>query len=141
MQTLHAVEDSEAVCCGGNYRDLLLNSSVTLPFKSAHIDSAWHLYVVRPATGIVTGMHYPTTIHLQGAYADAGYPKRDFPVTEGLAREVLSLPMYAELKAHSLKRTAETIMSNAEGKCPLRSVPRRRYSSPGVSSWNSPAGI
>jgi dTDP-4-amino-4,6-dideoxygalactose transaminase len=135
-----------------NYRNLLLNSPVTPPCKPAHIDSAWHLYVVRSscrdtmkahldAAGIVTGMHYPTPIHLQEAYADAGYRKGDFPVTERLAREVLSLPMYAELEPRSLKRTAEMIMSNTDEKSPLLSLPIRRYSPTGASAWNSPTGI
>jgi dTDP-4-amino-4,6-dideoxygalactose transaminase len=135
-----------------NYHELLLNSSVTLPCASAHIDSVWHLYVVRTssrdalkvhldAAGIVTGMHYPTPIHMQGAYADAGYRNGDFPVTERLAREVLSLPMYAELEPHALKRTAEAIISNTGEKRSMLSLPRRKHFSPGASSWNSPAGI
>jgi dTDP-4-amino-4,6-dideoxygalactose transaminase len=105
-----------------NYRDLLFGSSVSLPYKPDHLESSWHLYVVRTpfrdamkthldGLGISTGMHYPTPIHLQVAYADAGYRRGDFPITERLAGEILSLPMYAELDSHSIARIAEAVMS------------------------------
>jgi dTDP-4-amino-4,6-dideoxygalactose transaminase len=56
-------------------------------------------------------MHYPVPIHLQAAYADAGYRRGDFPVTERMADEVLSLPMYAELGRPSMERIAAAIIS------------------------------
>jgi dTDP-4-amino-4,6-dideoxygalactose transaminase len=49
------------------------------------------------AAGIHTGVHYPIPIHLQPAYQDLGYHPGDFPVSEAVAREVLSLPIYPEL--------------------------------------------
>jgi dTDP-3-amino-3,4,6-trideoxy-alpha-D-glucose transaminase len=65
----------------------------------------WHLYVVRTADprdlasflrdgGIATGHHYPQPVHLSPAYARLGYVRGDFPVTEALAGEVLSLPIF-----------------------------------------------
>jgi dTDP-4-amino-4,6-dideoxygalactose transaminase len=68
----------------------------------------WHLYVVRHAernrlqqalasAGIATGIHYSIPVHLQPAYASLGYRVGDFPVTERVAQECLSLPIYAEL--------------------------------------------
>lgn len=69
----------------------------------------YHLFVVRSASrdalrsflksrGIDSGIHYPTPLHLTRAYRDLGYPSRGaFPVSELLAGEILSLPMYAEL--------------------------------------------
>jgi dTDP-4-amino-4,6-dideoxygalactose transaminase len=47
--------------------------------------------------GIDTRVHYPTPLHLQEAARDLGYVKGDFPVTERLADEILSLPIYPEL--------------------------------------------
>jgi dTDP-4-amino-4,6-dideoxygalactose transaminase len=47
--------------------------------------------------GVQTGIHYPTPIHLQAAYADHGWKKGDFPVTEALASRIVSLPMFPEL--------------------------------------------
>jgi dTDP-4-amino-4,6-dideoxygalactose transaminase len=47
--------------------------------------------------GIACGIHYPVPIHLQEAYADLAIPAGTFPVTERLAGEVLSLPIYPEM--------------------------------------------
>lgn len=73
-------------------------------------EHVYHLYVVRlrdgvrdmvlhrlHAAGIGAGVHYPTPIHLQGAYAAMGHRPGDYPEAEAAAREVLSLPMYPEL--------------------------------------------
>ncbi len=74
---------------------------------------AYHLYVIRidcncpidrqqlqeelSGVGIQTGIHYPIPCHLQPAYNFLGYGKGDFPVTEKLSQEILSLPMYPGL--------------------------------------------
>jgi dTDP-4-amino-4,6-dideoxygalactose transaminase len=47
--------------------------------------------------GIATGVHYPTPVHLQPAYADLGYRAGDFPIAERVAAHTLSLPMFPEL--------------------------------------------
>ena len=49
--------------------------------------------------GIGTGIHYPIPLHLQKAYAGLGYKQGDFPVTERVAKEIVSLPMFPQLKA------------------------------------------
>lgn len=105
-----------------SYGELLAASSITLPGVPGSMQSSWHLYVVRSpfrdsvrahldARGVATGMHYPTPIHMQKAYADAGYRMGDFPITERLANEVMSLPMYPELDHASLERIADAVMS------------------------------
>ncbi len=58
-----------------------------------------HIQAVLQAAGIGTGIHYPVPVHLQKAYAELGYRAGDFPVTETLASQFLSLPIYAELQA------------------------------------------
>ena len=46
---------------------------------------------------IGTGIHYPVPIHQQKAMEFLGYKKGDFPVTEKVVTEIISLPMFAEL--------------------------------------------
>lgn len=76
-----------------------------LPASGSHV---FHLYVVRTKkrdallnhlnkVGIGAGIHYPTPIHMHGAYADLDYKKGDFPVTERLCDEILSLPVYPQI--------------------------------------------
>jgi dTDP-4-amino-4,6-dideoxygalactose transaminase len=93
-----------------HYNDRLTESGVITPEIPAGGRHVFHCYVVRVGgakrdalrqylaeRGIGTGVHYPVPIHLQEASAFLGYRQGDFPVTERLAREVVSLPMYAEL--------------------------------------------
>ena len=71
-------------------------------------EGVFHLFVVRTphrdqvkahltSNGIGTGVHYPLPAHLQAPYAQYGDGQGSLPITERLAREVLSLPMYPEL--------------------------------------------
>ncbi len=59
--------------------------------------------------GIGTQIHYPVPIHLQQSAEFLGYRKGDLPVTERIASEVLSIPMYAELSDDSVSRVADAI--------------------------------
>jgi dTDP-4-amino-4,6-dideoxygalactose transaminase len=59
--------------------------------------------------GVQTGIHYPTPIHLQAAYADHGWKKGDFPVAEELASRIVSLPMFPELTAEQIDYVCEQI--------------------------------
>jgi dTDP-4-amino-4,6-dideoxygalactose transaminase len=82
--------------------------------------SVYHLYVImvdnRDALqqylgkkGIATGLHYPMPLPFQKAYEHLGYKKGDFPVTERIARRLLSLPMYPELTREQIKYVADAI--------------------------------
>jgi dTDP-4-amino-4,6-dideoxygalactose transaminase len=93
----------------GLYSQLLAEYDVITPSTEPWADHVWHLYVIRVSErdalraflaerGIETGVHYPLPIHLQPAFEQLGYARGDFPVTEMLANEMLSLPMFAELQ-------------------------------------------
>jgi len=60
------------------------------------------------AKGIPTAVHYPQSLHQQPAYA-ADYRGKSFPVSERLAREVISLPMSADLKESDQDTIAEAL--------------------------------
>jgi dTDP-4-amino-4,6-dideoxygalactose transaminase len=83
-----------------------------------------HLYVVRVAdrdglqkhladAKIDTGIHYPIPLHLQKAYEGFGFKKGDFPVTEKVSSEILSLPMYPQLQAAAQARVVQKIQEFA----------------------------
>jgi dTDP-4-amino-4,6-dideoxygalactose transaminase len=59
--------------------------------------------------GVGTQIHYPVPIHLQESAQFLGYRKGDLPVTEKIADEVLSLPMYAELTDAQIERVATSV--------------------------------
>lgn len=52
-------------------------------------------------------------MHLQEAYADVGLPRGSFQLTERLADEILSLPMYPQLKRPDIEPVAETLLEHA----------------------------
>ncbi len=98
---------------------------VVAPFEPPGSKPVYHLYVVRVSNrdqvqsqltkaGIGTGIHYPVPIHLQDAYRDLGYQKGDLPVTEKLASEVLSLPMFPNLKEEDQKLVVQEVAKVAE---------------------------
>ncbi len=54
-------------------------------------------------------VYYPAPLHLQPLYAALGHKPGDFPHAERAAQEVLSLPMYPELRPEQIRRVAETL--------------------------------
>ena len=100
------------------YTELL--HSVTPPREMAYGQAVYHLYVIQSARrdelaahlkarGIGTAIQYPHTIHLQPAYANLGYHEGDLPVSEKLAREILSLPLYPELSLDDVRAVAQAV--------------------------------
>ncbi len=82
---------------------------------------AYHQYTVRIAEdrdgvvdglrerGIIAGVHYPLPVHLQEAARDWGYGPGDFPVSEALSNEVLSLPVHPFLTADDQARVIDAV--------------------------------
>lgn len=100
---------------------------VRLPASRPGNRDVWHLYVVRVAqrdrvlaeltdAGIGAGIHYPTPVHLTGAYAELGGRPGQFPVAERAAEGILSLPMFPHLTAEQQERVAEVLRAAVEGR-------------------------
>ncbi len=102
------------------YYELLEDCDVIKPIEKDYNKHVYHLYVIRVkqrqklmghlnSKGIQTAIHYPTPIHLQEAYSYLGYKKGSFPIAEKCVDEILSLPMYPELKQEEIGFVAESI--------------------------------
>ena len=100
----------------------LMSAEITLglPFEPLWSRAVYHLYVIRTSdrdglishlkeAGIGTGIHYPVPLHLQKAYAPLNYSLGDFPVTEAVAAEIVSLPMFPDLTNAQQTRVAQAI--------------------------------
>jgi dTDP-4-amino-4,6-dideoxygalactose transaminase len=61
------------------------------------------------ADNIGSAIHYPIPLHLQKAYAHLGYKEGDFPVSERLAKEIVSLPMFPNLTEAQQLRVCEAV--------------------------------
>ena len=60
--------------------------------------------------GIPCAIYYPIPLHSQKAYLDARYKEEDFPVTNQLAQEVLSLPMHTELDDEQINYITDSVL-------------------------------
>jgi dTDP-4-amino-4,6-dideoxygalactose transaminase len=109
--------------CACRYQELLgsADPEIQLPHEPSWSKAVHHLYVVRvqnrdglqkhlAEAGIGTGIHYPIPLHLQKAYKHLGYRKGDFPVCEGVAADILSLPMFPGLEYDQQDRIAQQVL-------------------------------
>jgi dTDP-4-amino-4,6-dideoxygalactose transaminase len=107
------------------YDEMFAGSKIGTPRQMPYAEHVYHLYVVvvedrealRKALsdqGIENGLHYPVPLHLQKAYADLGYKRGDFPVSEHVAENHVSLPMYAELPVEHAEHVAKTVLEILE---------------------------
>ncbi len=103
-----------------SYTEGLKDTPLGLPVTVEGNEHIFHLYVVRSdkrddlsdylkQKEVYCGIHYPVPIHLQKAYADLGYAQGDFPVTEKVADEILSLPMHPNLSAEQVEFVCEGV--------------------------------
>jgi dTDP-4-amino-4,6-dideoxygalactose transaminase len=103
------------------YDELLADEpGIIRPAVLAHNLHAYHIYAVRvqdrdgvlgrmAARGANCAIHYPVPIHLQRAYSFLGLGPGSFPVAERCARELLSLPMYPELRLEQIEFVVNTL--------------------------------
>ena len=90
------------------------------PLAPDGFEHVYHQYTIRieqrdalqkflSARKIGSTVYYPYPLHLQPLYAALGHKAGDFPHSERAAQEVLSLPMYPELRKEHIARVVETI--------------------------------
>ncbi len=102
------------------YTGFLEDSTVITPIEKDYAKHVFHLYVIRirqrdrlqewlKSRGVVASTHYPLPVHLQEAYKDLGCVRGDFPVSEGCATEVLSLPIFPELEKRQIEYICRAI--------------------------------
>jgi dTDP-4-amino-4,6-dideoxygalactose transaminase len=123
------------------YDELLSDSDAVIrPRTLDGNEHVWHLYTVRVphrdevlnelhAAGIGAGIHYPAPIHLTAAFAGLGYAKGSFPVAERNARDLLSLPLFAEITAAQQERVVSVLTSALRSVTASRSVTLRLHCS------------
>ncbi len=90
------------------YLEQIDNEKIVLPKIRSTVESVFHLFVIKTEQrehfmkhcnrhGVGTALHYPVPCHLQKAYSHLDHKVGDFPNSEALANECVSLPMFAEL--------------------------------------------
>jgi dTDP-4-amino-4,6-dideoxygalactose transaminase len=93
---------------------------LVLPQTLSETRPVYHLFVIRhhqrdalqahlEKNGIGTLIHYPLPLYLQKAYSDLNIHRGTFPVTEKLATEVLSLPLYPEMSDDMVSQVASCV--------------------------------
>ena len=104
------------------YNELLKGASVVMPYEMENVEAVYHLYVVRvkkelrqdfqaylKAKGIATGIHYPIALPNLKAYSYLKSKETDFPEATRASHEIVSLPMYPELKEAEIQFVAEHV--------------------------------
>jgi dTDP-4-amino-4,6-dideoxygalactose transaminase len=107
--------------CADIYSELLSDvEGVILPQFMENAKPVWHLYVIRvknregllkhlQENKIGCGFHYKIPLHLQPALKYLGYKKGDFPITENVMNEIISLPIYPELLEEQIHYVVQNI--------------------------------
>ncbi|MEO0529441.1 MAG: DegT/DnrJ/EryC1/StrS family aminotransferase [Planctomycetota bacterium] len=98
------------------------NPAISVPTEAAGCQSVWNQYTVRVSDGrrdelqkwlaerkIGSAIYYPIPLHLQACFAGLGYQPGDLPHTERAAEEVLSLPVFPELRREEQARVIDAI--------------------------------
>ena len=97
--------------------------NINIPLKSDFSTHIYHQYTIKilngtrnelqsflEKNGIPSMIYYPVSLHVQNAYSDSGYKKGDFPISEMVCEQVLSLPMHTELEEEQLKFITEKVI-------------------------------
>lgn len=107
------------------YQAGITNPAVVLPTVAANCEHVYHIFAVRckvrdeleahlNALGIGTNKHYPTPIHLQGAYRELGLDRGALPIAEEISATELSLPMYYGMTEEQVQAVVDAVNSFKE---------------------------
>ena len=102
------------------YNDKIINKKIIKPVPESLTVQNFHLYVIKTRhrkkvidsldkNGIQSIIHYPVNIHKQIAYKHLDSSKDGFNVSAKCAREILSLPIYPQLKDWEIKKICEVL--------------------------------
>lgn len=108
------------------YKELLADLPLQLPGEAPDRRHVWHLFVVlhperdrirkeMEERGVVTSLHYPVPVHLQKAYRHLRYRAGDFPVTERIAEECFTLPLYPEMTTAQQDQVIDALRASVPG--------------------------
>ncbi len=100
--------------------DAGLAGLVETPFVEPNCEHTYHQYTIIAERrdelaaflherGIGNAIHYPLPLHLQPAFSYLGYRPGDFPVSENMAKRVLSLPIFPELRDEEVQEVISAI--------------------------------
>ena len=105
------------------YYTLRFNGTdVRPPVEQPGVHHVYHQYVIRAPRrdalrdhlakqGVGCNIFYPRSLHLQECFADLGYKKGQFPVSEKACEEVLALPIFPELTDAQIQRVADVVLA------------------------------
>ncbi|MBI4575843.1 MAG: DegT/DnrJ/EryC1/StrS family aminotransferase [Planctomycetes bacterium] len=102
------------------YREALADLPVGLPVEAADGNHTYNLFTIRAPdraalqhslteSGIGTAIHYPLPLHLQVCFQDLGHRQGEFPVSERVSREVLSLPLFPGITDGEIDLVVEAV--------------------------------
>ncbi|WP_294152897.1 DegT/DnrJ/EryC1/StrS aminotransferase family protein [uncultured Selenomonas sp.] len=102
------------------YLSGIQNPAIRLPKQRENANHVWHQFVIETEDrdsfqqylaghGIQTVIHYPIPPHLAECYHYLGHKEGDFPITEHMAKTVLSLPMFNGMKEEEVRYVIETV--------------------------------
>lgn len=97
--------------------------NLTTPYRAPYSTHVFHQYTLRTKNidrnglqkflgekGVPAMIYYPVPLHEQNAYKRPEYRAEDFPVTNQLCKEVISLPMHTELTDHQLQYITQSVI-------------------------------
>jgi len=104
-----------------NYNDALGSTGISCPLEGVDRFHVYHLYVLKvpqrdrfqqllAESGIGTMIHYPIPVHLQESYSELKFQGHDLQITERLANEIISLPVYPELSDQEISYIIDVVL-------------------------------